>query len=159
MLQQVKSVVNSFDLAQLAKDKDQKQKDEYTDKRKEEVEKALEIYKALDDVYSSNWNIPLYSMDPSFHAKVAQIRERLRATKTYQDDNYFIDPMSWTWEKQIRQDVADHKEAVERAAEHFDLEAMKDHSKVVAEAAQASHDLAPIAVAKNTTVGEMVADH
>ena len=83
MLQQVKSVVNSFDLAQLAKDKDQKKKDEYTDKRKEEVEKALEIYKALDDVYSSNWNIPLYSMDPAFHAKVAQIRERLRATKTY----------------------------------------------------------------------------
>lgn len=36
---------------------------------------------------------------------------------------------------------------------------MKDHSKVVAEAAQASHDLAPVAVAKNTTVGEMVADH
>jgi hypothetical protein len=98
-------------------------------------------------------------MDPAFHDKVAQTRERLRATKTYKDDNYFIDPLSWTWEKQIRQDVTDHKEAVERAAEHFDLEAMKDHSKVVAEAAEASHDLAPIAVAKNTTVGEMVAYH
>lgn len=83
----------------------------------------------------------------------------MRATKTYKDDNYFIDPASWTWEKQLRQDVADHKEALERAAEHFDLEHMKDHSKVVADAAQASHDLAPIAVAKNTTVDQMVADH
>lgn len=98
-------------------------------------------------------------MDPSFHAKVAQIRERLRATKTYRDENYFIDPASWTWEKQLKQDVADHKEAVERAAEHFELQDMKEHSKVVAEAAQASSDLAPVAKAKNTTVDQMVADH
>ena len=94
----------------------------------------------------------MYSLDPAFHAKVWEIREKLRATKTYKDENYFIDPMSWTWDKQLKQDVSDHKEALERAAEHFDIEAMKDHSKVVAEAAQASHDLAPIAKAKNTTV-------
>ena len=83
----------------------------------------------------------------------------MRATKTYKDENYFIDPKSWTWEKQFKQDVTDHKEAVERAAQHFDFEAMKENSRIVAEAAQASHDLAPIAKAKNTTVDQIVADH
>ena len=165
MLQQVKSVLNSANLAEITKDKevtkdkDQKKKDDPLDKRREEVEKAMDIYKSLDDVYQSNWNIPMYSMDPAFHWKVGQIKERLRATKTYRDDNYFIDPASWSWDKQIRQDVSDQNEAVVRAAEHFDLEAMKEHSKVVADAAQANSDLAPIAVAKNTTVDQMVADH
>lgn len=53
-------------------------------------------------MYSANWNYPLYAMDPVFHAKVAEIREKLRATKTYKDENYFIDPASWTWEKQLK---------------------------------------------------------
>ena len=152
MMTQVKAVLNNADLSQIG----QKKKD---DDKTKEVEKALDIYKDLESVYEANWKIPVYALDPAFHAKVAQIKERLRATKTYRDENYFIDPMSWTWEKQLKQDVNDHKEAVERAAEHFDLEGMKEHSKVVADAAQASADLAPIAVAKNTTVGEMVADH
>ena len=128
------------------------------DEKRKDIEKAVDIYKSLEGVYGS-MNTPLYSLDPTFHEKVQQIKEKLRATKTYKDENYFIDPMSWTWEKQLKQDIGDHKEAVEKAVEHFDMERMKDQSKVVAEAAQASHDLAPIAVAKNTTVDQMVADH
>lgn len=161
MLEQIKNVLNGADLSQVDKKQkdDEKKKEEPKDDKTKEVEKALDIYKKLEDAYYSDWKVPLYSMDPAFHDKVAQIREKLRATKTYRDDNYFIDPMSWTWEKQVNQDMADHKEAVERAAEAFELQDMKEHSKVVAEAAQASHDLAPTAKAKDTTVGQMVADH
>ena len=65
-------------------------------------------------------------MDPAFHWKVGQVYEHLKATKTYKDDNYFIDPLSWTPEKQFRSDVADHREAIERAALHFDMKNMQD---------------------------------
>ena len=58
----------------------------------------------------------------------------MRATKSYKDDNYFIDPKSWTWEKQLKLDVNDHVETVRKATKHFDLDAMKDHSWVVADA-------------------------
>lgn len=101
----------------------------------------------------------MYSWDPAFHAKVAQVREHLRATKTYKDENYFIDPMSWTWDKQLKQDINDQKEAVNRAVEYFDIDRMKQHSKIVADAAEASDQLAPIARSRNTTVDQMVADN
>ena len=49
MLQQVKAVVDAADLGQIAKEKDAK-KDGDDEKRKE-IEKALDVYKTLDDVY------------------------------------------------------------------------------------------------------------
>ena len=38
-------------------------------------------------------------------------------------------------------------------------DAMIDRSRIVADAAEASHDLAPIAIHRNTTVDDMVASH
>lgn len=57
-------------MKEIAKDKDAKKKDSGDDDKRKEIEKALDIYKALEGVYQSNWNIPIYSMDPEFHAKV-----------------------------------------------------------------------------------------
>ena len=142
----VKKVISGIDLVQINKEKDEKKgkegktsikedeekaKEGKKDDKKDEgkdghltLEKALDIYGTLDDVYKTNWQIPYYSMDPEFHMKVGQVFEHLRATKTYKDDNYFIDPMGWTAEKQLRSDGNDHREAIERAALHFDLKNM-----------------------------------
>ena len=58
--------------------------------------------------------------------------------KTYQDKNYFIDPKSWTIEKQIHQDVEDHVSAINEVVDHFTRKDMIDHSKIVANRAEAS---------------------
>ena len=67
MLQDVRLVVDQASLDQITDPKDAKKEGE--DQRKE-IEKALDIYKTLNDLYLYNWNIPLYSLDPVFHAKV-----------------------------------------------------------------------------------------
>ena len=50
-------------------------------------------------MYKDNWKLSIYALDPAFHYKVKQIKDHLKATKTYRDDNYFIDPKSWTIQK------------------------------------------------------------
>ncbi len=77
-------------------------------------------------------------LDPGFQAKIQQIKEKYRATKTYKDDNYFIDPKSWTIEKQIKQDVKDHVSAVNEAIDVYDRKEMVNQSMRVAIAAEAS---------------------
>lgn len=65
----------------------------------EKVSAALKVYDSLEKMYKDNWKLSIYALDPAFHIKVKQIKDHLKATKTYRDDNYFIDPKSWTIEK------------------------------------------------------------
>ena len=110
------------------------------------VQKALEAWDKLQEDYKEAYKATIYYMDPAFHAKVAQIKERLRATKTYKDDNYFIDPKSWTFEKALRQELKDHIEATKEAIDYFTREDMKTHSEMVANAAEASARGVPVEV-------------
>ena len=107
-------------------------------KAEEQAAKALEVYDQMNNALRDQAKASVYALDPAFHLKVEQIKQRYRDTKTYQDYNYHIDPKSWTVDKQVRQDVRDHVDAVHEAIDHFTRKDMETHSKIVANAAEAS---------------------
>ena len=96
------------------------------------------MYDRLEDAINFRRKVSIYALDPAFHERVADIKQKFHDTKTYKDDNYFIDPKSWTLEKAMKQELKDHVEAVHDAIDDFARKDMETHSKIVADAAEAS---------------------